>query len=114
MMILCKAAQDTYDLAIRDAKTCVFFDVGEFMWVKPIAETIPQEVITILRVGMFTIPSHGWFMVLRFGHVLPRVLVTENLPQNLGDSPAKWRKLEANLWGLTCSPSAGSPRHHGF
>ena len=61
---------------------------------------------------MFTIPSHGWFMVLRFCHVLPRVLVTEHLPQNLGDSPAKWRKLEANLWGLTCSPSAGAPRHH--
>ena len=106
------AAQDTYDLATRDATTCVFFDVGEFMWVKPIAETIPQENHHFKSWYVYHSQSwvvHGYGMVLRFCHVLPTVLVTEHLP--LGDSPAKWRKLEANLWGLTCS-SAGSPRHH--
>ena len=75
------------------------------MWVCLKIESIPNysHLVRIMIINHWVIG----YTIFRHTHAM-------FYPQKLGDrkpSTPKWRKLEANLWGLTSSPSAGSPGH---
>ena len=55
--------EDGTKASLKNVETSIFF-----LWVKQCHKLHHPLVITIFIGGMFTIPSHGWFMALFYSH----------------------------------------------